>query len=147
MALAALNTKTAADQGILVDIVHPSTQIPLGIRFRVLGTDSDVFRRISREQQRRQTEKQRKSRGIYLAPPEEQESNGLELLTALTIGWEQDIVTDDKTITKPELELNEGEFIACTPENIRRIYSDPGFSWLKEQVDSAIGDRRSFLQI
>lgn len=146
MALAALNTKSAAERGVQIDILHPSTGLPLGIRFTILGTDSAVYKGAVRRQQERNLEMAKKQRRLQLTP-EMQEADALEVLTACTVGWERDVTDEQGVATgaEPAIEVNEGEFLPCTPENVRRIYTDPGFSWLREQVDREIGDRRNFL--
>jgi hypothetical protein len=148
MALASLNTSEAANKGRPVALLHPGTQVPLGIRFFVLGADSKEFKRIQREQETVRLEKQKKTRrGIYLATPEETESNSLDLLVGLTSGWEEDIKDDSGAVTgsRPEIELNDGEFVPFSSAACRSIYADLGFAWIREQIDSEIGDRRDFL--
>ncbi|MDD2367337.1 MAG: hypothetical protein PHN84_14355 [Desulfuromonadaceae bacterium] len=143
MALSSLNTAAAADAGRPIELLHPSTQVPIGIRFFVLGTDSQEFRRITRKQQAELLEKQKKTRrGMYMPTPEEREENELTLLVGLTKGWEE--TTSDGSV-RNEIELNPGEFVPFTPEAVKKIYADIGFSWIREQIDSEIGDRRDFL--
>jgi hypothetical protein len=40
----------------------------------------------------------------------------------------------------------EGTEFSGTPEAFRKLYSDPKFSWLRAQVDEAIGDVGNFLK-
>ena len=148
MALADFNTGERANKGRAVALLHPSQQIPIGIRFYLLGSDSREFRRIQRKQQAELLEKQKKTRrGIYLSTPEEQEANALELLTGLTTGWDEDVKNEAGEITgvRNEIELNPGEFVPFSAEAAMRIYKDLGFNWIREQVDAEIGDRRDFL--
>jgi hypothetical protein len=148
MALVDLNTGTLANNGRAVELLHPSQQIPIGIRFFILGSDSKEFRRIIRKQQSDLLEKQKKTRrGVYLETPEEKEANGLELLVGLTSGWEEDVKDETgKVISiRSDIELNTGEFVPFSQEAVTRIYSDLGFNWIREQIDAEIGDRRDFL--
>lgn len=148
MALAQLNTGEAANRGKAVALLHPSTQVPLGIRFFVLGSDSKEYKRIQRKQQTTLLEKQKKSRrGLYLQTPEELEANALEVLVGLTTGWEEDVRNEQGEVTgiRAEIELNVGEFVPFSPEAVKRIYEDLGYSWVREQIDAEIGDRRDFL--
>lgn len=148
MALMSLNTGEAANKGKAVELLHPATQVPIGIRFFVLSSDSAEFKRIQRLQQAKNLEKQKKTRrGIYLATPEETEANNLELLVGLTTGWEEDLLdaAGNVTGTRKEIELNDGEYVPFSPEACCKIYADLGFSWIREQIDSEIGDRRDFL--
>ena len=147
MALAALNTKNRAEQGVLIDIVHPGTGVELGIRWRVLGTDSTQYQTITRRQQMKTLDKQKKSRSVYVSGPEEQDANGLDILCGLSTGWESDVLDEagNKTGVVQTIELNPGEHLEFTPENCRMILADIGYKWLREQVDAGIGERRNFL--
>jgi hypothetical protein len=148
VALSSLNTSALSNKGRAVALLHPVTQIPIGIRFFILGSDSKEFQRIQRLQEADRLEKQKKTRrGLYLPTPEEAEANSLDLLVGLTTAFEEDIKNDEGGIIgqRLEIELNEGEVVACSPEVCRRIYSDLGFKWLREQIDAEIGDRRDFL--
>jgi hypothetical protein len=71
----------------------------------------------------------------------------MELLTAITVGWDEDILDDKGNVTgiRKEIELNEGEFVPFSPEAVARIYADLGFSWIREQISTDFGDRRIFL--
>lgn len=148
MALAALNTKSAAERGVKIDILHPVTGLLLGIRFTVLGVDSSACRKISRERSERRIERAKKNRGqAPIMTADEIEAEALELLVGCTTGWERDVTDAEGNVidVQPTIELNEGEYLEFTPENARRIYADAGFAWLREQVDREIGDRRNFL--
>lgn len=137
MSLAELNTTVNAEKGAAVEILHPTKNIPLGITFFVRGTDSSAFREITRKHQNRRMEKAKKKRGQLSMTAEELEAESIDTLVACTAGW--------KTGDKNHIELVDGEYLDCTPENARRLYSDPGFSWLREQIDNEIGDRSNFL--
>lgn len=148
MALSALNTGENANKGRAIALLHPATQVAIGIRFIVLGSDSKEFKRITRKQQAELLEKQKKTRrGVYVPTLEEREENELELLTGLTTGWEEDVKNEEGKVigVRQEIELNDGEFIPFSPEAVRNIYADLGFAWIREQIDSEIGDRRDFL--
>lgn len=148
MDLTSLSTSEIANKGRAVALLHPATQVSIGKRFYVLGFDSKEARRILRGQEANRLEKQKKTRrGIYMATPEETEANQLDLLVALTTGWDEDVVDAEGKVTgvRKEIELKPGEFIPFSPEACRQIYADLGFAWIREQIDSEIGDRRDFL--
>jgi hypothetical protein len=138
MSLAELNTKETAEQGVDVEILHPKTNTPIGVTITVLGTDSATFRAISRRQQNRRTENMRHRRGNATIAAEELEAEALDILTACTKSW--------RTGDRDEIEVKTGEWLKCTPENVKRLYGDDGFSWLREQIDREIGDRTNFLK-
>lgn len=148
MALNDLSTNEVANKGKAVALLHPAQQIPIGIRIYVLGFDSKEAKRILREQDLARIEKQKKTRrGVYLASPEETDANALDLLVGLTTGWDEDVKDAEGKVTsvRKEIELAEGQFIPFSPEACRSIYSDPGFTWIRESIDAEIGDRRDFL--
>ena len=138
MSLADLNTKETADNGVEIEILHPGTNLPVGVAITVLGTDSAAFRAITRKQRNRRLESMNRSKGKVTQTDEEQEAEALDILAACTKSW--------RTGENNEIEVTPGEFLACTPENAKRLYADVGFSWLREQVDREIGDRTNFLK-
>jgi hypothetical protein len=138
MSLSSLNTSAVSENGTAVEILHPTKNIPLGITFFIRGTDSKTFRDITRKQQNRRMEAAKKARGSLNLTAEEMDAESIEVLVACTASW--------KTGHEDTIEISDGEFLECTPDNSRRIYADPGFAWLREQVDREIGDRSNFLK-
>lgn len=137
MALAELSTKTTAEQGAEITICHPKTNLPLDITITVCGSDSETFRKISRKQLNRRLEQSNKARGRQVQmTAEELEAEALDVLVACTKSW--------ATGSRPEIELEPGEWLPCTPENVRKVYEE--LPWLREQIDQAIGDRSNFLR-
>lgn len=129
--LSELDTAKASNDGFDVSLYHPGTNADLGIKIRVLGKDSDEFRKVSNAQNKRRMD--RMSRGGFRNPtpsPEELEQNGIELLAACTVGW-SGVVLDGKSL-------------AFSKDNAKALYSR--FPWIKEQVDAAIGDRANFIK-
>jgi hypothetical protein len=136
MALASLSTKATSEAGIPVKILHPKTNIPLGFTITACGTDSETYKKAQRKQLNRRLEHSQRNRNNKIArTAEEMEAEGLDILIACTKAWH--------TGDRPEIEMNEGEWLPCTPENVRQVYED--FAWIKEQVDQEIGDRANFL--
>lgn len=146
MALAKYNTKEVSNKGRAVEIISPQGT-RTGVRFYLLGTDSDEYDRIIRKQQNAQVQKQKKTRGIYIATPEEREENALELLVGLTTGWDEDVVDGNGNVigVRDEIELEEGQLVSFSPEAALAIYKDRGYGFIREQVDIEIGDRKGFL--
>jgi len=142
--LSQLDTGNAAETGVAVALLHPKTNVPLGIRIRVCGVDSEIYRSQVRKQQNRRTEAARRARGRVTVSAEELESDALGILVACTLGWESDVKEGDGIKTVPGLPVG-GELLEFTPENVRKIYANPGYGWLREQVDAEIGDRANFL--
>lgn len=136
MSLAELSPKSNSEAGVAVTIRHPKTNLPLGITITVCGTDSETYKRIQRKQLNRRLELSQRSRNKQLAmTAEEIEAESMDVMVACTKAW--------ATGERPEIEFNPDEWLACTPENVRRVYED--LPWMKEQVDQEIGDRANFL--
>ncbi|MBV5327025.1 MAG: hypothetical protein JZU65_05215 [Chlorobium sp.] len=146
MALAKHKTDVVANKGVALEI-YSAANLPLGIRFFVLGTDSEEWEKINRKQDKARLEKQKRTRGVYLATSDETRLNGTETLAGLTTGWEEDVTNEKGEVigTRLEIELEEGEFVPFSKEAVRTIYGDIGYSFIREQVDAFIGDRRNFL--
>lgn len=133
MALASLAPKGS---GVPVSILHPVTRLETGITVTVIGTDSETCKKIQRKQLNRRLELQAKTRNNKLSmTAEELEKEALDVLVACVVAWH--------TGERPEIEMNEGEWLPCTPENVKRVLTE--LPWLKEQLDQEIGDRANFL--
>lgn len=111
-----------------VELIHPLTGETLGAKIQVLSPDSDEYQRLSLQRQNENIKFARKNRGKTTA--EKMAEDGLNLLVAITVGWEG-------------IEEN-GQPIPFTQENARRIYKQ--FPFIKEQVDEFAGDRRNFIR-
>lgn len=95
------------------------------VTISVYGTASKEYRNAVSAMQNRQIK-----RGKKLASAEVIKEEGIELLVA---------VTD----TSSNLEYN-GKPVT-TSAQFRDLYEDAAYSWLREQVDAAVGDTASFL--
>lgn len=142
--LSQLDTSKSADAGVAVEILHPVTRVPLGVRILVFGTDSEIYRSHLRRRQNRTMERAKRGRGQAVTA-EELENESTDLLVACTKGWESDVVENDEKKTVAAIPFGAEGLLPSTPENVRRIYAHPGFRWLREQVDAEIGDRANFL--
>jgi len=130
--LASIDTVKGSNKGFDVNIYHPGTMVDLGITINVLGKDSDEFQKVSWAQQKKRMAKMTKGgfRVQSLTPaPEEVEQDGLKLLAKCTRSW-SGVVIDSKDV----------EF---STDNAVMVYER--FPWIKEQVDTAIGDRANFI--
>jgi len=130
--LSELDTTKISNEGFDVELYHPATNVGLGIVIRVLGRDSDEFRKVSNAQIKRRTE--RFNRGGFRQPaitPEELEQNTIEILAACTVGWSGVVV--------------DGKEIPFSKDNAKMLYTR--FPWIREQIDAAIGDRANFMRI
>lgn len=129
--LSTIDTVKGANEGFDVTIYHPGTHEDLDIVIRVLGKDSDEFNKITRAQNKKRMAKM--SKGGFRAgsiPPEEFERDGIELLAACTLSWSGVVI--------------DGEEVKCSKESAAELYER--FPWIKEQIDTAIGDRANFIK-
>jgi len=128
--LSSIDTVKGANEGFDVQIYHPGTNEDLGITIRVLGKDSDEFRRISQAQSKKRLSKMTKG-GFRNATvsPEEIEQDALDLLASVTKSWNNVVI--------------DGQPVGFSKENALMVYER--FPWIKEQVDTAIGDRANFI--
>ncbi len=127
--LNAFDTRAGAEAGIELTLVHPKTGEPLTFaKIRILGADSDAYRDLQMQMQRRAAERMARTRKLNISP-EELEAQALDLLVAVTQGWSG-------------LTLDGAPF-EYSPENARKLYTRA--TWIREQVDTAVQDRGNFL--
>jgi len=148
MDLAKLDTAKGANEGFEVELYNPSTNEDLGIKINLLGKDSDEFQRVSRAQSKKRLARLTKGgfRSNATPPIEEIEQDNIELLASCTRGW-RTLAKKDKEgkVVEPEkttLTVS-GNELAFSKENAVDIYTR--FPWIREQVDTAIGDRANFI--
>lgn len=133
---AALDTKTAADQGTVVTIENPVTDEPLTdsegqpVTITVLGSDSAKLTELLRKNGDRRLDRMRKQRDFVVDNVATVERRRIERLVAATIAWSG-------------VGLN-GQVLECTEANAWTFYSDPRWPWLLDQLDKAIDDRKRF---
>jgi len=132
MDLSSIDTVKGANEGFDVRIYHPGTNVDLDIIINVLGKDSDEFQKVSRTQSKKRMAKLSKGgfRATNSVPVEEIESDGLQLLAACTKAWSGIMI--------------DGKEVLCNLDNAVMVYER--FPWIKEQIDSAIGDRANFIK-
>lgn len=127
MDLNKLSTAEAFDVGSVMQVMHPVTGEPVdGMTITLAGQDSrrylDAQRAIA---DRRLTRKDPMT-------AKDLEAEDLDGLVAVTIAW-----TGFEWGNEPT---------ECTPTNVRRIYADHGFAWLKRQVNAHVHERKNFLK-
>lgn len=137
--LSTLNTVAACNQGAEIELRHPTSNAPLGIFVTVLGKDSDVFKSYVRQatnaRLRKAAAEKRRARETEVLTVEENEQQGVELLATCTVSW--------RTANEPSILFN-AELLACTHANAVRLYGQ--LPWIREQIDTAIGDLENFLK-
>lgn len=146
--LANLNTEVAGDKGAEIELVHPSTEAPLGIFITVLGKDSEVFREHGKnrynEDVRREAAASRRGKTVPPYTAEELEEKAIETLILCTVSWRTEVKGEGKeTVNKPCL-FYKGEELAFNVPNCKKVYSEN--LWIRRQVDTAIGDLENFMK-
>lgn len=135
--LASFSTQTACDKGFELELRQPVTNAPTGVFITVLGKDSKVFkdhiRAKGNERLRRDLMSRNRGKEAEALTMERLEAETIELLVACTTGWR---TADGSPLTMGEavMEFNEA--------NCRLVYAE---TWIRDQVDEAIGDLGNFL--
>lgn len=111
-----------------ITITHPGTGEPTNIRIKVAAPDSAHYKKVSMRVQNEQLQFAMKNRGKTTA--ERLAQNSLEILVGATVAWGG--IAEN------------GTPLPCTPENVRRVYTD--FAFIRDQVDEFLGDRRNFFR-
>ena len=131
--LASLDLAAAADKGFELELLHPVTKAPLNTFISLVGKDSAVFRdhvrRTANDRLRKQAMGQRRGKEVEVPTIEKIEADAIELLAACTTGWRN-------------LEYK-GVALQFSAVNAKVIYTD--LSWIRDQVDEAIGDIENFM--
>lgn len=118
-------------------IKHPHTNLPLRD-----GEGNDAFielhsgdSAIARKVQRTITNGRLQMRNRNKITADRLESEGTELLAALTVDW---YLVNWRTGEKID--------VKCTREDAEELYGASGMQWLREQVDEFVADRANFSQ-
>lgn len=120
-----LSNLLASDTAV-VQIKHPRTGAPIdGMTVTVAGNASEDFRKVRAELAKRRLES---SRGVSV---EELDASALTLLVACIKGW-------------TGFEMN-GDAYEFSPANAKALMSNPGYFWLREQVEAGVGDVANFI--
>lgn len=147
--IASLDTAAASDKGAEIELLHPTTNAPLGIFITVLGKDSQVFRDHVKHdvnaQLRKEALAQRRGKKLDPLTAEEAEEKAIELLVLCTLGWRSETKNAKGVVldNQPHI-LMGGEVLTFNVLNAKRIYTDS--LWIRRQVDDAIGDLENFIK-
>ena len=131
--ISGIDVVKAANEGAPIPIMHPITGDPLGLNIFILGSDSDEFRKVTTEQNRRRLKAMTKG-GVFKAdavPQSVIDNDGLTALAAVTKGWEPPII------------IEKGETPSSyNKDNCIRLFKR--HPYIKEQVDAGVADRAVF---
>lgn len=120
------------NEGAVMQVKHPTTGEVLmdngePVTIKLLGTDSDAFQRVNNQAINRRLKTPRS----IMPTAEEQQAIATEMLVACTLEW--------KGIGDAE-----GKPLLFTQANCKMLYTKA--RWLREQVDTFIGDRSNFMK-
>jgi hypothetical protein len=111
-----------------IEIVHPGTKEPIGVRVSLMSYDDERLKKVRRQITDRRLADQQKNKPLK---SDEAEENGNKLLFAAMTGWEW---YDGATF--------KGEMPDFTPRNVSEVFSE--LPWFRAQVDTAVADEESF---
>jgi len=132
-----LDTKTAAEEGLVVELENPfepekpfvdDDGVPYSIT--ILGGDAGKVRTKEKKQLNRILTAIRKGKD---SDAEAGEQDNIDKLAAATLAWHLPTL-DGETFPPP------------TEHLARKLYSDPRFPWIIEQLTKRIGDRSRFFK-
>jgi hypothetical protein len=128
MDLAKLDLTKASNEGAWYTLKHPATGEELSGKIKIIGKDSTKFTQLSEEFKRKALEDMKSAKTMAQRMESAQEQSDA-ILAACTIDWEGMML--------------DGKDLPFTEANVKMIYTR--FSWIKEQIDTAIADRSNFL--
>lgn len=123
--LANIDPTSLADEGVEMEITHPSTGEGIGMFILLCGSDSDRYRNAERKILNKRLSNPSAKQSV-----ERLEESSLKLLIGCTLGFRN-------------LVLN-GKSYEYNQDNIRKLYIN--HRWIKEQVDAFIADRGNYLK-
>lgn len=135
---ARVDTVAASNRGAECELVDADGKAT-GVFFKVLGSDSDVWRSHINERANKQVQAKFKAqrgagRPADIPNVEDAKRDGVLLLTMCTVGWRDG---DKPTITWGDEEL------PFSPANAERVYTELPFIY--SQIDEFIGDMGNFI--
>ena len=114
------------EESAQLTVLHPKTGEETSIVITLASPDSDKYRKLSMAMRNKNLQYATKNRGV--ASAERLDEDAVNLLVGATLAWAGVV--------------ENGIAVDCTPENVRRLYTT--FPWLREQVDTFLGDRKNF---
>jgi hypothetical protein len=132
-----VDTRTLSNEGVTMNVRRLNSDQPLIARngqpvtLRLLGPDSDVYRSATRAQVQKRLSRADNTKKLSEVDFEEYERDSLDMLAAVTVGWEN-VLTPD------------GEPIPFSTENVRSLYA--AYPVVREQVDAFVANRAHFLK-
>ena len=124
--LSSLDLVAKSDAGFRLELVHPASQDALGVFVTVAGTDSKRYADLQREVADKRLNKRGPKRNDFAFYEEE----ARRVVAGCVMGWDGVVV--------------DGEELPYTEANALALLER--FPWIREQVQTAMGDRGNYLQ-
>lgn len=114
----------------IIEIKHPVSEQPLGVRVNIISLNDDRMKQIRRRFINKRIELEKRGKSFKA---DDIEANEIDLLVACITGWDWygDITFNG---SKPDF----------TELNVRNVLNS--LSWFKDQVSEAVGDEKAFFQ-
>lgn len=113
----------------VIEIKHPQTEQPLGIRVTIVSLNDEKMKPIRKRIVNKRLELEKRGKNFKA---DEIEENELEILVGSVTSWEW----YDSTF--------HGEIPVFNEKNVRQVFAE--LPWFKEQVAEAVGDEKAFFQ-
>jgi hypothetical protein len=126
----------------VIDVVSPSSGLPIGLRVRVMSLEDDRLKRIKRQITDESLKLQARGKGFKA---DEIERNGRMLMFAGTLGWDWYNPTGeegDEGYNPDALPTFNGEQPTYNEKNFIALISE--LTWISDQIQEAIGETKSF---
>lgn len=114
----------------IIEIKHPATDEPVGIRFNIVSLNDDDMKQARRKIINKRLDFEKRGKNFKASDVEE---NELDLVIAAVKSWEW----YDATF--------HNEVPAFNENNIRKVFEE--LPWIKDQVAEAVGDDKAFFQV
>lgn len=130
------DSKAAAERGIVVPWEDPETKEEIvdedgtAVTFTLVGGDADKVAAKTDKNLNKFFDRLSKGRKNDRRAQESREEL-IDRLAAATIAWSPNWTYD-------------GQVLECNEHNARKVYSDPRFRWLLEQMQGVVDDRARF---
>lgn len=148
--LASLKAATASEVVFDLELLHPTTDEPIGLFIQIIGSNSAPVRKLRDEQVNEMLKADfEKQRGKGKPPTVDGAvKKNAKLIARATVGWyEIDLSipvgqkpkkVDGMPFGDTRIEFSEDAAI--------QLYTDPEYEWLYSQVDKAVGDLSNFMK-
>lgn len=150
--LSQLDAAAASETVFDLELLHPTNDEPLGLFVQIVGVYSKDFQTAKRAQANELLKKdfETKRGGKNAKPPttEDVERRSAKLLASATRGWfsvERATKNGEKDKIEQGMPFGDTRLMFSLDE-AERLYGNPGYEWLSNQVDKAVGALENFLR-